>query len=72
MAPHAVITDRDLALMNALQRVPFFIHSFNILCIWQIKQEYRKEPQNWDWARRMGQDEEEDQFSMAITFKGAI
>ena len=54
MAPHAVVTDRDLALMKALQHVPFFIHSFNILCIWHINKNIAKnckigiEQEEWD------------------------
>src|SRR5438309_6426319 len=54
MAPHPIITDQDLALMNALQRVPYFIHSFNILCIWHVNKNIAKnckigiEQEEWD------------------------
>ena len=36
--PYCVVTDSEIALVNGLQTVPFFVSSRNILCIWHINQ----------------------------------
>src|SRR4051794_35396824 len=36
--PYCVVTDCEITFVNGLQTVPFFVSSWNILCIWHINQ----------------------------------